>query len=215
MSERGPKRRCRFRALGATRAALYLRVSSDEQTFENQRPELRRIARTRGYKVVATYEEQASAAKARPEYTRMMDDAHRGMFDVLVVWALDRLGRSMVGNMQAVLELDRCGVEVVSAREPWLDTGGAVRPLLIGIFGWVAEQERTRLSERTKAGMDRARRDGVHIGRPAVRVDLRRARALRAEGLPLREVAKRLRVSLATLKRALAKLKRGAASKGS
>lgn len=199
----------------AKRAALYLRVSSEEQTFENQRPDLKRVVRTRGYKLVATYEEQVSAAKARPEYTRMMRDAHRGMFDVLVVWALDRFGRSMVGNMQAVLELDRRGVEVVSVREPWLDTGGAVRPLLIAIFGWIAEQERTRLSERTKAGMDRARRDGVHVGRPVVRVDVRRARALKAEGLPLREVASRLRVSLATLKRALARVKRGDAPKGS
>ena len=91
----------------------------------------------------------------------------------------------------------------MSVREPWLDTGGAVRPLPIAIFSWIAEQERSRLSERTKAGMELARRDGVHIGRPAVRVDVRRARALRAEGLPLREVASRLRVSLATLKRTL------------
>jgi DNA invertase Pin-like site-specific DNA recombinase len=98
------------------RAAIYLRVSSDEQTYENQRPDVKRLARTRGYKLVATYEEQASAAKARPEYARMMGDAHRGMFDVLVVWALDRFGRSMVGNMQAVLDLDRRGVEVVTRR---------------------------------------------------------------------------------------------------
>jgi DNA invertase Pin-like site-specific DNA recombinase len=177
------------------RAAIYLRVSSEEQTYENQRPDVKRLARARGYKIVATYEEQASAVKTRPEYTRMMSDAHRGMFNVLVVWALDRFGRSMVGNMQAVLELDHRGVEVVSVREPWLDTSGAVRPLLIAIFSWIAEQERSRLSERTRAGMERARRDGVHIGRPAVRIDVRRARALRAEGLSLREVASRLRAT--------------------
>ncbi len=154
------------------RAAIYLRVSSEDQTYENQRPDIERVVSTRGYKLVATYEEHASAAKPRAEFTRMMRDAHRGMFDVLVVWALDRFGRSMVGNIQAVLDLDRRGVQVVSVREPWLDTGGgAVRPLLIAIFGWVAEQERTRLSERTKAGMDRARRSGIHVGRPSSRVD--------------------------------------------
>lgn len=190
------------------RAALYLRVSSDEQTFENQRPDLQRLARTRGYKIVATYSEQISAAKVRPEYARMMNDAHRGMFDVLIVWALDRFGRSMAGNVQAVLELDRRGVEVVSVREPWLDTGaGPVRSLLIAIFSWVAEQERNRLSERTRAGMARARRDGVHVGRPIVRVDMRHAQTLIDDGLSLGDVASRLRISVSTLKRARARLR--------
>jgi DNA invertase Pin-like site-specific DNA recombinase len=141
----------------------------------------------------------------------MMRDAHRGMFDVLLVWALDRFGRSMVGNIQTVLELDRRGVQVISVREPWLDTGGpAVRPLLMAIFGWVAEQERARLSERTKAGMDRARRSGVHIGRPPARVDVGRALGMKHEGMALPEIAARLNVSLPTLKRALGRLKRGA-----
>jgi DNA invertase Pin-like site-specific DNA recombinase len=80
----------------AKRAAIYLRVSSEEQTYENQRPEVKRLARTRGYKIVAWYEEQVRASKARPEFTRMMQDAHQGRFDVLVVWALDRFGRSLV-----------------------------------------------------------------------------------------------------------------------
>jgi DNA invertase Pin-like site-specific DNA recombinase len=172
------------------RAAIYLRVSSEEQTYENQRPEVERVVSTRGYELVARYEEHASAAKHRDQFERMMSDAHRGMFDVLVVWALDRFGRSMVGNIQAVLELDRRGVQVVSVREPWLDTGGpAVRPLLIAIFGWVAEQERVRLSERTRAGMERARRSGVRIGRPSARVDVERALALRREGKTLPEIA--------------------------
>ena len=74
---------------------------------------------TRGYKLVEAYEEQGSAVKSRPAFARMMIDAHRGLFDVLVIWALDRFGRTMVGNMQAVLDLDRCGVKVISVREPW------------------------------------------------------------------------------------------------
>lgn len=112
----------------------------------------------RGLEVTIINEEKVSAAKARPELAKMLRDAHVGCFEVLLVWALDRLGRSMVGNLQVVLELDRYGVEVVSLGEPWLDTGGPVRALLIAIFGWMAEQERTRLGERTKAGLDRARR---------------------------------------------------------
>ena len=124
----------------------------------------------------------------------MVHDAHQGAFGVLVVWALDRFGRSMVGNLQAVLDLDRCGVQVVSVREPWLDTGSAVRPLLIAIFGWVAEQERVTIVARTKAGLERARRSGVRLGRSPRVIDVQRARALISGGLSLRQVAKRLRV---------------------
>ncbi len=105
------------------RAAIYLRVSRDGQTVENQLPDIKRLLRARKLKLTTTYEERVSAARTRPEFQAMMDAAHRGDFDVLVVWSLDRLGRSMTGNLQAVLDLDRFGVEVVSVREPWLDTG--------------------------------------------------------------------------------------------
>lgn len=132
---------------------------------------------------------------------------------MLVVWSLDRFGRSMVGNLQAVLELDRSGVEVVSVREPWLDTGGPVRALLIAIFGWVAEQERAQIVERTKAGIERARRKGIRIGRPERAIDMRRAQALRDQGLSFAAVAKWLRVPKATLYRALSRLKKGSAQK--
>ena len=110
------------------RAALYLRVSSmDKQTIECQRPEVEQLARARGLHVVSVYEEQASAAKHRPEYEKMLRDAKKGSFNVLIVWAIDRFGRSMTRNLGDVLELDRIGVQVVSVRESWLDTGGPVR----------------------------------------------------------------------------------------
>lgn len=191
------------------RAAIYLRVSTEDQTLDNQRADVQQIIRARRLKTVASYEEKASAARARPKFNEMLEAAHRGEFEVLVVWALDRFGRSMVGNLQAVLDLDRAGVEVISVRESWLDTGGPVRPLLIAIFGWIAEQERLRMGERTKAGLERARRQGVVIGRPRKSIDLRRAKALVKEGLSIREAAKRLRVSATTLHRALTRSKKG------
>jgi putative DNA-invertase from lambdoid prophage Rac len=91
------------------RAALYLRVSTDRQETACQRPEVEQLARARGYEVVGVYEEKMSAAKERPAYARMMKDAKRGAFEVIVVWAIDRFGRSMVGNLGDVLELDRVG----------------------------------------------------------------------------------------------------------
>jgi putative DNA-invertase from lambdoid prophage Rac len=186
------------------RAALYLRVSTDRQSTENQRPEVEQVVHGRGYTVVRVYEEQQSAAKHRPMYEAMLKDARRGKFDVLITWALDRFGRSMVGNLQDVLELDRIGVQIISVREPWLDTGAPVRSLLIAIFSWMAEQERARLIERTKAGLQAARRRGSKIGRPRARVDVDRARELRSEGKTLRQVAAELGVGAATLHRALA-----------
>jgi putative DNA-invertase from lambdoid prophage Rac len=192
------------------RAALYLRVSTDEQTVENQRPELVRLASTRGLEVVKTYEENASAAKVRPAFDRMMQDAHGGRFDVLIIWAIDRFGRSMLANLQAVLALDARNVMILSARESWLELQGPARQLLIGVFSWVAEQERNRLSERTIAGMARAREQGKQIGRPKVRVDFAHADLVIAElhkkldRMPTQgEVAKRLGVSRASYCRAL------------
>ena len=158
------------------RAALYLRVSTERQTAGNQVAEVHQLALARGFEPVV-YEEVESAAKAR---------------------------RSMVGAIQTVLELDRLGVPVLSVREGWLDTSGPVRPLLVAIFGWVGEQERTRLIERTKAGLERARREGKRIGRPpASPVLLHAARDLVAEGVPVREAARRKGVARSTLRRFL------------
>lgn len=187
-------------------AAIYLRASTGKQSTENQRPDVYRLVRARGFDVVFAYDEIASSGKARPSFDTMLEDARRGAFKVLVVWALDRFGRSMAGNLNAVLELDRIGVQVVSVREPWLDTGGPVRSLLVAIFSWVAEQERARLGERTRAGLERALARGKTLGRPKRRIakrELARARAMLASGSSVRFAAKTIKVPASTLHRAL------------
>jgi putative DNA-invertase from lambdoid prophage Rac len=147
------------------RAALYFRVSSALQTTALQKPEVEAVVAARGLTVAATYEEQASAVKRRPAFEAMMAAARAGEFDVLVVWALDRFGRSLAGNINDLLALDKLGVKVVSVREPWMDTAGPIRELLVAIFSWVAQQERDRLIERTKAGIAVARAAGKTWGR--------------------------------------------------
>jgi hypothetical protein len=107
-------------------AAVYARVSTADQTTANQLGDLRRLAAARGWDPVV-YEEQESAAKVRPVLDRLMLDARAGKVRGVVVWALDRLDRNMVACILRVVELDRLGVPVVSVREPWLDTGVAVR----------------------------------------------------------------------------------------
>jgi putative DNA-invertase from lambdoid prophage Rac len=186
------------------KAALYVRVSTERQTGENQIAELRQLAAARGFEPVV-YEEVESATKARPVLDRMLADARAGRVRAIIVWALDRLHRSMLGAIQTVLECDRISVPVISIREPWLDTSGPVRPLLIAIFGWVAEQERTRLIERTKAGLERARRQGKRLGRPpASQVLLHAAAELVVSGVPVAEAARRKGVKRTTLRRFIA-----------
>jgi DNA invertase Pin-like site-specific DNA recombinase len=187
----------------AAGAVLYLRVSTDEQTVENQRAPLEAEAVRRGLPVIETVEEVVSGSKAaRPGLSRLDALAREhGPGLTVLVWSLSRLGRSMAGNVRTVLELDALGARVVSLQEPWLDTPGPIRPLLIAIFSWVAEQERAQLIERTKAGMARAKSQGRHLGRPAARIDPTRASELHQQGVSVRSAAKALGVSPQALRR--------------
>lgn len=190
-------------------AVAYRRVSKGGQDPENQRADIERIVAARGLPpIVADYVETVSgAASSQPEFERLLDGARAGHFDVVVVWALDRIGRSMHRTIGAVVELDRLGVRVISVREPWLDTAGPVRHLLLAIFAWVAEQERRRLGERTRAGLERARARGKRLGRPRrviTPAELELARELwEVRALPIRVIARRMRIPRATIHRAL------------
>jgi DNA invertase Pin-like site-specific DNA recombinase len=185
------------------RAVLYQRVSSEQQFLENQTPALLQLAASRNLEVTTIFEEKISAVKSRPQFDKMLLAAHAGAFNVLIITALDRLGRSMIGNLQVVLELDRLGIQVVSVREPWLDTGGPVRGLLVAIFSWCAEQERINIVSRVRQGIERARREGKQLGRPPAHVDLDEALRLRGRGLSIRATAKKLKVGSSTLHRVL------------
>lgn len=185
------------------RAALYLRVSTAHQTVDSQRPAVEQLAAARGFSVVRVFEEQMSVTKHRPQWEAVKAAAHRGDFDVLVIAAIDRIGRSMAGNINEILALDRMGVQVVSVREPWLDMGGPVRDLLVAIFSWVAAEERRVICERTVAGVAAARRRGAKLGRPKAHLDVFTAVRLRKQGLSLRQIAKRMGARYGVVQRAI------------
>lgn len=160
----------------ATTVALWIRVSTHEQHAENQLPDLQAWAARRGWEVVKVYEAQESAwqgahLKLLSQVTR---DARKGEFTVLLVWALDRLSR---GGARATLEilnrLEQVGCHVYSYQEAWTEAAGPMRELLVAIVGWVAQQESERRSERTKAGLARAKANGKVIGRPVGSKDLK------------------------------------------
>ncbi len=188
------------------RAAIYARCSTQDQTVDLQLDGLRDYAKARELEVVGEYlDEGISGAKSkRPALDQLMADAHRRAFDVVLVWKLDRLGRSLGHLIRVVDTLGSLGVALVSLGDPGLDTTSPHGRLIFAVMGAVAEFERGLIAERTKAGMAAAKRRGRRLGRRVVYVPVVKARTLLAQGLSQRAVAERLGVSRATLQKALA-----------
>lgn len=185
------------------RAALYLRVSTLDQHPETQLYDLRQMAAQRGYQIVEEYTDTISGAKARrPGLDQMMRDARRGRFDVVLVWASDRIARSVKHFLDVLDELNRLNIEFISFREP-IDTGGPLGRAVVVIIGAIAELERNLIIERVRAGMRRARLEGRHIGRPSLSLDPAAILRDRQRGLSLGQLAKSYRVSRTTIHRLL------------
>lgn len=183
------------------RAALYLRVSTFDQHPETQLYDLRQMADQRGYAIVEQYTDRISGAKARrPGLDEMMNDARRGRFDVVLVWASDRLARSVKHFLEVLDELNRINVEFVSFREQ-IDTGGPLGRAVVVIIGAIAELERNLIVERVRAGMRRAKLEGRHIGRKPLDLDRSGILRDRTQGQSLGQLAKSYRVSRATIHR--------------
>src|SRR5580700_4284062 len=177
------------------RAALYMRVSTLDQHPETQLYDLRQMAQQRGYQIVEEYTDRISGAKAkRPGLDAMMADARRGRFDVVLVWASDRIARSVKHFLDVLDELNRTGVEYVSFREN-IDTGGPLGRAIVVIIGAIAELERALIVERVRAGLRRAKLEGRHIGRRPLNIDRAAVLRDRQRGLSLTEVAKAHRCS--------------------
>ena len=185
------------------RAALYLRVSTVDQHPETQLFDLRQMAAQRGYEVVAEYTDKISGTKAkRPGIDQMMSDARRGRFDIVLVWACDRIARSTRHFLAVLDDLNRLNIEFISFREQ-IDTGGPLGRAIVIIIGAIAELERSLIVERVRAGMRRARLEGRHIGRNPLELDHAGIQRDRGQGQSLRQIAKGHRISTATVQRVL------------
>ena len=189
------------------RIALYARCSTQEQTVDLQLDALREYAAARGLQVVGEYvDEGISGAKnRRPALDRLLADAHRRRLDAVLVWKLDRLGRSLSHLIRLVGQLGSVGVDLVSLSDPGLDTTGPSGRLIFHVMGAVAEFERDLIRERTRAGVAAARRRGKRIGRPRLHVPTAHAQRLLERGFSVAAAAKELGVSRSTLRRTLAK----------
>ena len=185
------------------RAALYMRVSTVDQHPETQLLDLRQMAAQRGFEIVAEFTDKISGVKARrPGLDQMMSDGRRGKFDIVLVWASDRIARSVKNFLEILDELNRLGIEYVSLREN-LDTGGALGRAVIVIVAAIAELERSLIVERVRAGMRRAKLDGTRIGRTPLILDQEAIHRERCQGQSIRQIAKGHRISTATVQRVL------------
>jgi DNA invertase Pin-like site-specific DNA recombinase len=196
------------------RVALYVRVSTDHQSVENQSRELRAVAERRGWQVVETYSDAGiSGAKdrtGRPGLDAMLKDASKRRFDVVMSWAIDRLGRSLIDLLGTIQHLEACGVDLYLDQQA-IDTTTPMGRLVFQVTGAFAEFERSMIRQRVKAGLKRAVAQGKQLGRPKVDEALeRRARAQLSKGVGIIRVARAVGLGTGTVQRIKAEMLAGA-----
>jgi DNA invertase Pin-like site-specific DNA recombinase len=180
------------------RVVLYTRVSTVDQNLQTQLLDLQQMAAQRGYEIVHAYEDRISGVKSkRPGLDQMMAEARRGRFDVVLVWASDRIARSTRHFLEVLDDLNRLGIEFVSFREQ-IDTGGPLGRAIVIIIGAIAELERNLIVERVRAGMRRAKLEGRHIGRRPLELDHAAILRDRRYGMSLGQIARAHGISRTT-----------------
>jgi DNA invertase Pin-like site-specific DNA recombinase len=185
------------------KAAIYARVSTDRQTTDNQTRELRALAKREGWEVVGVFEDTMSGAKGREDrkgLDAMLKAVGRREFDAVLVWSVDRIGRSLKDLLDTLMELHSKRVRLV-LHQQGLDTGTPAGKAMFQMLGVFAEFERAIIQERVKAGLARAKERGAKLGRPKTDEKTTKAvrEALRAGSV--REVAARFGLGVATVHR--------------
>lgn len=182
------------------RVAIYLRVSTGEQTTANQRRELEAVAGSAGWEVVEVYEDAGiSGAKGRdkrPAFDRLCRDAAGRKFDLVAAWSVDRLGRSLQDLVAFLGELRALDIDLF-LKQQGLDTTTPSGRAMFGMLGVFAEFERAMIQDRVKSGLERARAGGKRLGRPSVVTDKHRAQiaTMKAKGGSVRSIAKAVGLS--------------------
>lgn len=193
------------------RCAIYCRVSTDDQNLDRQVDELCEFVARMKWELVGEYSDKLSGAQRnRPGLNAMMEAAERREFDVLTVWALDRVGRSTLHTLEIVEKLDALGIHFRSYTQGAIDTTSPTGKLVLTILAGVAEMERSQIRERVRSGLVAAKKKGVRLGqKPLDEVVVRRVRALADSGMSVRKIAgqvstRRLSVSKSSVQRILA-----------
>ena len=187
------------------RAAIYVRVSTDRQTIENQLRELRQIAERRGWEVVHEYHDTGisgtKSREARPGLDEMLKDAQRRRFDIVMAWAIDRLGRSLIDLLGTIQTLEACGVDLYLDQQA-IDTTTPAGRLMFQIVGAFAEFEHSIIRQRVRAGLKRAIESGKQLGRPKIAPAIeKRIQAQLRTKKGMLAIARELKVGTGTVQR--------------
>ena len=184
------------------RAALYLRVSKNEQTIDNQRLELERVAKARGWKIVSVFKDEgvsgAFGRGVRSQYDAMLKKGVQAQHDVVMAWDVSRLSRSLSDLVQTLDELHACGIDLYLHQQA-IDTTTPAGKAMFQMCGVFAEFERSILSERVKAGLNRAREEGKVLGRPIKVVNVKKILEDRGNGMTYRQMASKHSISAGKL----------------
>ena len=187
-------------------AAIYARVSTADQDCEMQLRELREFCARQGWEATEYVDTGFSGAKvSRPALDKLMGDCRMKRIDVVLVWKLDRWGRSMTNCLSSIQELTALGIRWIATTQN-LDTdeSNPMSRFMLNIMAAFAEFEREMIRERVKAGMKTAKIRGKHLGRPKACFDRTKAEELRTKGFSLRSIARQLKVGLGTVQRQMA-----------
>lgn len=193
------------------RAAIYVRVSTDKQTVENQVTALRQIAERQGWEIVQEYRDAgisgAKGRESRPGLDQMLKDASKRRFDVVMAWAIDRLGRSLIDLLGTIQTLEACGVDLYLDRQA-IDTTTPAGRLMFQVTGAFAEFERSMIRQRVHAGLKRAVKAGKTLGRPKISPALeKRIRGQLQAGKGILKVAREVGVGTGTVQRIAQEMK--------
>jgi DNA invertase Pin-like site-specific DNA recombinase len=186
------------------RIAIYARVSTDKQSTENQLLELRTLCNKLGYKIVQEYTDNGiSGAKSRderPALDLLLKDATRRKFDMVMCWSIDRLGRSLQHLVEILNELQALKVDLYFQQQG-MDTSTPSGRMIFSVFGAIGEFERNLIRERVLAGQQRAKANGVKLGRPSKMNDGMKSavKLLREKGMGIKQIARQLQIGVGTV----------------
>jgi len=182
------------------RCLIYGRISTQAQDYENQLEQLRSFASDKSWEIVNEITDVASGGKSSSErkgLNKVFAMAHQRKFDILLFWSLDRLSREGTrATIDYLTRLDNYGIDFYSFTEPYLNSLGMFKDAIISLLACLAKQEKVRISERTKAGLERCRKKGIKLGRPKTpKEKIKRAVKLRGQGLSFAKIGEKMGVS--------------------
>ncbi len=186
------------------KVAVYVRVSTKDQSVDMQLNDLQRYSKERGFEIFKPYKDNgfSGSQESRPALSELMDDAKKRKFDIVLVWRFDRFARSTKHLVNALYEFRNLGIDFISYQEN-IDTSSPLGEAIFTIISAMATLERDIIAERVRGGLRRARANGKRLGRPKSKVDIGKVIEYRKQNKSIRQIANELNLSKGVVQRTL------------